>query len=160
MAHHDKGVLIMATQQALDEAEIRKLIDKLVESIRSADLEGLKTCFAADIVSFDVGPRLQDVGSQAKLSNWEEAFALLQPPLGYEIRDLSITASEDVAFAHGINRLSGILNGNRFGAWVRWTAGFRKVHGNWLIAHDQVSVPFDHVSGTALLNLEPDGLAV
>ena len=148
----------MATQQAL-EAEIRQLIDTLVASIRTADLEGLKTCFASDIVSFDVGPRLQDVGSQAKLKNWEEAFSLLQPPLGYEIRDLSITAGEDVAFAHGINRLSGTLNGNRFGGWVRWTAGLRKIHGKWLIAHDQVSVPVDHASGTALIDLEPDDLA-
>jgi ketosteroid isomerase-like protein len=151
--------MIMASQRAPDEAEIQQLIDTLVASIRTADLEGLKACFAADIVSFDVGPRLQDVGSQAKLHNWEQAFALLQPPLGYEIRELSITAGNDVAFAHGINRLSGTLNGNRFGAWVRWTAGFRKIDGNWLIAHDQVSVPFDHASGTSLLDLEPDGVA-
>ncbi len=150
----------MATQQALDEAEIRQLIDELVESIRIADLEGLKACFAADIVSFDVGPPLQHVGAQAKLKNWEEAFAVLQPPLGYEIHHLTITVGEDVAFAHGINRLSGIFNGKPVGPWVRWTAGLRKIDGNWLIAHDQVSVPVDHVSGTALLNLEPDGLAV
>jgi ketosteroid isomerase-like protein len=149
----------VATQQALEEAEIRALIDRLVLSIRSADLEGLKACFASDIVSFDVGPRLQDVGSKAKLQNWEQAFALLQPPLGYEVRELSITADNDVAFAHGINRLSGTLDGKQFGAWVRWTAGLRKIDGSWLIAHDQVSVPIDHVSGTVLLNLEPDGLA-
>jgi ketosteroid isomerase-like protein len=150
---------MVTTQQPRDEAEIRRLIDTLVDSIRAADLEGLKGCFASDIVSFDVGPRLQDVGSTAKLKNWELAFSFLQPPLGYEIRDLSITADKDVAFAHGINRLSGTLNGNRFGGWVRWTAGLRKIDGRWLIAHDQVSVPVDHVSGTALLDLEPDGLA-
>ncbi len=149
----------MTTQQVLDEVEIRQLVDTLVVSIRSADLKGLKACFASDIVSFDVGPRLQDVGSAAKLKNWEQAFALLQPPLGYEVRELTITAGKDVAFAHGINRLSGTLGGNQFGAWVRWTAGLRKVDGRWLIAHDQVSVPIDHVSGTALLNLEPDEVA-
>jgi ketosteroid isomerase-like protein len=153
------GGLIVATQQALDDAEIRQLIDGLVESIRTADLEGLKTCFASDIVSFDAGPRLQDVGARAKLHNWEQAFAVLRPPLGYEIRDLTITTGEEVAFAHGINRLSGTLNGKRFGGWVRWTAGLRKIDGHWLIAHDQVSVPIDHARGTALLDLEPDGLA-
>jgi hypothetical protein len=50
------------------------------------------------------------------------------------------------------------LNGNQFGPWVRWTAGFLKVDGRWLIVHDQVSVPVDIRSGRALLNLEPDGL--
>jgi hypothetical protein len=32
---------------------------------------------------------------------------------------------------------------------------FRKIDGNWLIAHDQVSVPLDLESGRALLNLRP-----
>jgi ketosteroid isomerase-like protein len=39
--------------------------------------------------------------------------------------------------------------------WLRWTACFRKIDGNWLIVHDQVSVPVDPESGRALLNLEP-----
>jgi len=36
-----------------------------------------------------------------------------------------------------------------------WTACFRKTDGNWLVAHDQVSVLIDQESGGALLNLEP-----
>jgi ketosteroid isomerase-like protein len=46
-------------------------------------------------------------------------------------------------------------NGDRIGPWVRYTAGFRKIDGNWVIAHDQVSVPIDFGSGRALVNLEP-----
>jgi ketosteroid isomerase-like protein len=148
----------MTAQRALDESRIRQVIDKLVEAIHAMDLEGLKGCFSADIVSFDFGPPLQHVGAAAKLRSWQEAFTVFQPPLGYEIRDLTIVVGEDVAFAHGINRLSGSLNGNQFGPWVRWTAGLRKVDGEWLIVHDQVSVPVDHTSGRALLTLEPDGL--
>jgi len=34
-----------------------------------------------------------------------------------------------------------LKNGNRSDYWVRWTTGFRKISGNWLIVHDQVSVP-------------------
>ena len=148
VAHPDEGGLTMATQQALDEAEIREVIDTLVESIRTADLDGLEACFAPDMVSFDVGPPLQHVGVHAKLKNWEEAFSVLHPPLGYEIHDLTITAGDHVAFAHGINRLSGTVNGRRFGPWVRWTAGLQKIDGHWLIAADQVSVPIDHARGT------------
>jgi ketosteroid isomerase-like protein len=147
----------MTAQRAVDEVDIRQVIDKLVGAIRAMDVEGLAACFTANMVSFDVGPPLQHVGVDAKLKNWREAFTVFRPPLGYEIRDLTITVGEDVAFAHGINRLSGSLNGNEFGPWVRWTAGFRKVDGKWLIAHDQVSVPVDFTSGRALLNLEPDG---
>jgi ketosteroid isomerase-like protein len=146
----------MTTREALDKADIRQLIEKLVEAIRNMDLNGLRTCFVADMVSFDVGPRLQDVGVEAKLSNWRQVFAVLPPPLDYEIRDLKTTVGEDVAFAHGINRLSGTSGGNRSGPWVRWTAGLRKIDGSWFIAHDQVSLPYDHVTGRTVLDLEPD----
>jgi uncharacterized protein (TIGR02246 family) len=146
----------MAAQHAVEEAEIRQRIDKLVEAIRAMDLEGLKPLFAPDIVSFDVGSPLQRVGAEGKMKNWVDAFTAFQRPLGYEIRDLTITLGGDVAFAHGFSRLSGTLkNGNRSGFWVRWTACFRKIDGNWLIAHDHVSVPLDVESGRALLNLEP-----
>jgi ketosteroid isomerase-like protein len=147
----------MATPHEADEASIRLLIDKLAEAIRARDLEGLRACFAPDMVSFDVGgPPLQTVGAEAKLKTWEMAFSLAKPPFGYEIRDLTITVGDDVAFGHSFNRLSGTLeNGETFGPWVRYTAGFRKIDSNWFIAHDQVSVPVDFGSGRPLLDLEP-----
>jgi uncharacterized protein (TIGR02246 family) len=147
----------MATPNAADEAAIRQLIDKMAEAIRAMDFEGLKACFAPDMVSFDVGgPPLQTVGAEAKLKTWEMASTVVQPPLGYEIRDLTIAVGDDVAFGHSFNRFSGTLeNGDGIGPWVRYTAGFRKIDGIWFIAHDQVSVPVDFRSGRALLNLEP-----
>jgi len=147
----------MATQHAVDEAAIRQRIDTLIEAVRAMDLEGVKPVYAPDIVSFDVQPPLQHVGAEAKRRNWVDAFAVYRRPLDYEIRDLTITSDGDVAFAHGFGRLSGTLkNGNRAGFWVRWTACFRKIDGNWVIAHDHVSVPLDVESGRAVLNLEPE----
>jgi uncharacterized protein (TIGR02246 family) len=147
----------MATPRVADDASIRQLIDKMAKAIRAMDFEGLRACFAPDIVSFDVaGPPLQVVGAEAKLKNWETAFTVLQPPLGYEIRGLTLTVGDDVAFGHSFNRLSGMSeNGNRTGPWVRYTAGFRKIDGRWFIAHDQVSLAVDSGSGRALLDLEP-----
>jgi uncharacterized protein (TIGR02246 family) len=146
----------MATQHAIDEADIRQRIDKCVEAIRAMDLEEVTSIYAPDIVSFDIVPPLQHVGAEAKRKNWVDAFAMYQRPLGYEVRDLTITVGDDVAFGHSLNRISGTLkNGNRTDLWLRWTTCFRKIDGNWLIAHDQVSVPLDLESGRALLNLEP-----
>jgi ketosteroid isomerase-like protein len=147
----------MAAQHGIDEAEIRELIDKLAEAVRRADLAGLKPLYAPDVVSFDVGPRLQDVGAAAKLNNWIEAFTFFQRPLGVEVRDITLTIGGDVAFAKSFNRLSGTLrNGTRSsGFWVRATYCFRKIDGNWLIVHDHASAPMDPGSGKALLNLEP-----
>jgi ketosteroid isomerase-like protein len=86
--------------------------------------------------------------------NWVEVFAAFQRPLGHEIRGLTISMDGDVAFVHSLNWLSGTLNnGNRSGFWIRATLCWRKIDGNWLVAHDHVSVPLE--SGRALLNLEP-----
>jgi len=146
----------MATQHSADETDIRQRIDKLVQAIRAMDLEGVKPIYAPDIVSFDIVPPLQHAGAEAKWKNWVDVFTAYQSPLGYEIRDLAFTLGDDVAFGHSLNRISGTLkNGNRTDSWVRWTGCFRKIDGNWLIVHDQVSVPVDMESGKALLNLQP-----
>jgi ketosteroid isomerase-like protein len=147
----------VTTQHAADEAGIRQQIAKLVEAVRAIDLDAVESIYAPDIVSFDVGPPLQHVGTEAKLGNWINAVAAFQAPLGYEFRDLTIIVGGDVAFAHGFGRLSGTLkNGaNMSGFWVRATSCFRKVNGNWLITHEHVSVPLDVESGRALVNLEP-----
>jgi uncharacterized protein (TIGR02246 family) len=146
----------MVAQHTVDEADIRQRIEKVVEAVRAMDLEVVKSIYAPDIVSFDIVPPLQHVGAEEKWRNWVDVFTAYQRPLGYEVRDLTITLSDDVAFGHSLNRISGTLkNGSRSDFWVRWTACFRKIDGNWLIAHDHVSVPLDVGSGRALLNLEP-----
>jgi ketosteroid isomerase-like protein len=139
-----------------DEADIRWRIDNGVKAIRAMDLEGVMALYAPDIVSFDIGPPLRHLGAEAKRKNWVDVFAAYQPPLGYEMRDLTITVGDDVAFGHSLNRISGTLqNGHRNEVWLRWTACFRKIDGTWLIAHDQVSVPVEFASGRALLDLAP-----
>lgn len=99
----------MTTQHGTDEAAIRQQIDKLVEALRATDLAAVKSIYAPDMVSFDVGPPLQVVGVEAKAKNWIEVFAAFQHPIDYEIRGLSITVDGDLAVAHSINRLNGTL---------------------------------------------------
>jgi ketosteroid isomerase-like protein len=139
----------MTTQRAIDEADIRQRLEKLVEAIRAMDLERVKP--------IDIVPPLQHVGAESKWQNWADVFAAYRPPLGYEIRGLTIFPGNDVAFAHILSRISGTLRtGKSSDYWVRWTTCFRKVDGkNWLIAHDHISVPIDVKSGEALLSLEP-----
>jgi uncharacterized protein (TIGR02246 family) len=146
----------MPTQREVDEATIRQQVDKIVEGIRAKDLEGLKQLYATDVVSFDVEPPLQHVGVAAKLKNWEKVFTFFQD-VTYEVRDLTLTVGDDVAFGHCFGRLSGTLKDGTAtsGMWVRVTFCFRKADGNWLIAHDQVSLPFDMPSGKGVVDLEP-----
>lgn len=138
------------------ESAITGQIDEIIEGLRAKDLDVLAGIYAADVVSFDIDPPLQHVGLAAKLKNWERVFTVFQD-VNYEVRDLKITAGDDVAFAYGFGRLSGtLMNGaTTNGMWVRVTFCFQKVEGDWLIAHDQVSVPFDIASGKGVADLEP-----
>ena len=75
--------------------------------------------YAPEIVAFDLDPPLQYVGAEAKRERWLNVFATYQRLLGYEVRDLTITLGNDLAFGHSLNRVSGILkNGNRTGFWL------------------------------------------
>jgi ketosteroid isomerase-like protein len=143
-------------RDARGESEIRRRVDELVEAIRAMDLDHVMSIYAHDVVSFDVEPPLRHVGAAAKRKNWTRVFSMYQPPLLYEIRDLAVAVNDDLAFGHGLVRIGGTSTvGNRTERWLRSTTCFRKLDGNWLIVHDQVSVPLDLESGRALLNLTP-----
>lgn len=139
-----------------DDAELRQHIEKVVAGVQAKDLDSLARLYAEDVVSFDVEPPLRHAGVEAKLKNWSTVFALFDE-VRYEVRDLTFTVGEDVAFGHGFARLSGTLgDGNATnGMWVRATFGFRRTADGWLIAHDQVSVPFDIRTGRGVTDLEP-----
>jgi ketosteroid isomerase-like protein len=113
--------------------------------------------YAPDILVFDLVTPLQYKGADAYRKNQEEWFATWQGPIGYEIRDSTITVGDDVAFSHSLNRIYGKrTNGEDTDVWVRVTAGFRKIDGNWLITHEHVSVPF-YMDGSdkAAVDLKP-----
>lgn len=139
-----------------DEIEIQRLIEGYVEAFRARDLDGIMSMYAPEVVTFDVVPPLQYVGADAMRKRWEEAFSSLPGPIGYEIANLSITVGEDMAFTHSFNRTSATLpTGQQIGTWVRWTACWRKIGGQWLLVHDQISVPVDVQTGRAVLDLVP-----
>ena len=146
----------MPTQREEAEAKIRPQVDKIVAGIRATDREGLTRLYATDVVSFDVEPPLQHVGIEAKLKNWAKAFTFFQD-VDYEVRDLTVTVGDDVAFGHSFGRLSGTLKDGTptSGMWVRGTFCFQKLDHDWLIVHDQASVPFDIASGKGVTDLEP-----
>lgn len=141
---------------AAEETAIRGQIEKVIDGLRAKDLEALREPYASDVVSFDVEPPLQHVGIEAKLANWERVFQVFES-VDYELRDLTFTIGDDVAFGHAFGRLSGTMKNGvaTAGMWVRVTYGLRRIDGTWRIAHDQVSVPLDILSGNGMVDLEP-----
>ena len=141
---------------AAEETAIRGQIEKVIDGLRAKDLEALREPYASDVVSFDVEPPLQHVGIEAKLANWARVFQVFET-VDYELRELTLTIGGDVAFGHAFGRLSGTMKNGvaTAGMWVRVTYGLRRIDGTWRIAHDQVSVPLDILSGNGMVDLEP-----
>jgi ketosteroid isomerase-like protein len=79
------------------------------------------------------------------------------PPITLEMFDLIITAGDDVAFCHSLNRINGTTtSGGKLNMWVRATVCLGKIEGEWMVTHEHTSVPFNTGSGMASLDLTPD----
>lgn len=130
-----------ATEQARAEAQIRALVEDWAEAVRNKDVDRVRAHHAPDSVTFDLAPPLISAGASADgLEAW---FATWRGRLGYEIRDLSITAGVDTAFCRSLNRLSGTTQGGeKSDIWFRRTVCFSRIGGAWKIAHEHESVPF------------------
>jgi uncharacterized protein (TIGR02246 family) len=137
--------------------QIRALIEDRVRAINEKDVEALVAKAAPGIVSFDALPPLQRVGSEAIRTRLQEWFGRYDGPIGYEVRDLHITAGDDIAFAHYLYHVTGTMtNGKTVDMWVRTTTGLQKTDdGVWAIAHEHNSIPFDAESGKASIDLTP-----
>lgn len=145
-----------ATGNAVEEAQIRALIDDRARAVRAKDVNGAISSSAPDILSFDVVNPLQHIGSDASRKRTEDWFSSFQGPIGYEIRNLSISAGNDVAFSHGLSHVSATSkDGGQLDMWWRTTICFRKIDGKWMVTHEHNSVPFNVESGKASLDLKP-----
>jgi ketosteroid isomerase-like protein len=142
--------------RAADEARIRELIEERVRAIRAGDVDALMRNHAPEVVMFDALDPLRYVGSEAVREPAGQWLSWYRGPVGYEVRDLSVTAGDEAAFCHYLYRVSGTMtNGREVDMWVRSTVCFRKVGGAWVVAHEHTSVPFDAESGRASVNLQP-----
>lgn len=143
------------SERTSDESRIRGLVGQWAEAVRAKDAKRVRAHYAPGSVTFDLAPPLISQGADAKgLEAW---FATWQGPLGYEIRDLSVTTGDVAAFCHSLNQLSGTkTDGAKADVWFRQTLCLRKLGGAWRIAHQHESVPF-YMDGSyrAAVDLEP-----
>jgi len=134
-----------STMLTRDGAQIRQLITAKETLMRTKDANGLVSRYAPEIVQYDLAPPLQHSGpavlDPSGVQCW---FSTFEGPLDYEVRDLAVTAGEDVAFCTSLERLTATPLGSSesFTLWVRSTVGLRKVDGTWRITHEHSSTPF------------------
>ena len=145
-----------ASADAIGERQIGALMENLAKAIRGKDVDALMAHYAPDVLAFDLLPPLQYRGAEAIRKRVSQWFSSFQAAIGFEMRNLSITTGEDVAFCHSLNGVSGTSkDGAKVEMWWRATNCFRKIDGKWLVTHGHSSEPFDMESGKALVDLKP-----
>lgn len=126
------------------EQEIRERMDTGARALRSKAIDALMTHYAADTTTFDLMPPMQLHSAAAYRKNFERWFESVDGPIAYELRDLQVTVSDDVAFCHYLGHVkSRRTTGDKLDYWVRVTCGLRKTNGAWVITHEHVSMPID-----------------
>lgn len=144
-----------ATDESASEEEVRNVIEAWAEGIRRKDVEMAASRLREDSVRYDLAPPL--VATDPVRENLQEWFDTFEGAIGYEIRDLQITAAGDVACAHSLLHLTGLKRaGEKVDLWFRETLCLRRTDGVWTISHAHESVPFlMDGSGKAALDLKP-----
>jgi ketosteroid isomerase-like protein len=140
---------------ATNEQMIRELLETRTLAFAHRDAAAAAAAYDDNLVLYDaVGPFVRRGENPTdRLESW---IALYRTAIGHEIRDLEITASDDVGFCHFLVRISGTMqDGTEVGMWVRATSCLRRQHGAWTIVHEHASVPLDADTGQAVLRGEP-----
>ena len=134
-----------------DDEQIRAVIADRAAAMHNRDPERFVAHYASQITKFDLAPPLVYEGPEARDVEALRAWFASHPggPVGYEIHDLAVTLSGDVAFCHSLNQVGGAL-------WFRSTLGLHKIGGAWRITHEHNSTPF-YMDGSdkAALDLQP-----
>ena len=125
-----------------DEAEIRQLIENWAGAVRRRDLNAILKHHAPDMLMFDVPPPFLSKGLDAYRKTWDLFFAWAPDPAVFDIRDMTVTAGTDVAFAVAQMRCAGVESKGE-GDYLdfRLTIGLRKIDGQWTVVHEHHSVP-------------------
>ena len=121
----------------------------MVRALEAKDLDGLVANYLPDAVLYDVKPPYKSEGPAAIRQVWEACLPFFPAKFQSEHRDLKIAVGGDVAFVHGLHHMNVIDQPDHPAgqSWIRVTACYRKVDGEWKVAHEHVSMPFDCTTG-------------
>lgn len=131
-----------ATNRATDEALIRDLVENWARAVRTKNLNGILANHSPDILMFDVPPPIQSNGIEEYRKTWDLFFSWCQDSGVFDIREMNITAGNDVAFVTALMRCAGTeSNGDKTELDFRLTVGLRKIGDQWIVTHEHHSIP-------------------
>ncbi|KJK06140.1 MULTISPECIES: nuclear transport factor 2 family protein [Pseudomonas] len=139
------------------ENEIRQLIEAWIPAVRARDIPAIIAPYADDILAFDAIKQLQFKGKAAYRAHWQTCMEHCPGEMVFEMEQLQIHATPDLAFAHWLNRCGPPVEegGEDKSCYMRATVGYQRIGGQWKVIHEHWSAPFDMETGAALFSLKP-----
>jgi len=125
--------------------DIREVITVSETAMKDGDAQRLIDRYTADVVKFDLAPPLGRSGDDARdVARQQGWFDTFDGPVDFQITELEIEVSGELAWAHSLNRLAATPKGAgfEFEMWYRATYGLRRTEQGWRIAHEHSSTPF------------------
>ena len=123
--------------------DVRAVLEDWAAATRLSKRDEILKHHSPTLVIFDVLPPMMYESAEAYRRNWDEWQPDTQGEAVFHLENLTITAGNDVAFAHSFIRCGGTLpNGTTFEDVVRATFCLRKIDGSWMIQHQHVSKPY------------------
>ena len=124
------------------EDEVLERIDSLVEAIRHKNIDRVVGHYAPDVVVFDLQPPFEVRGVAAYRRSFEKWFASMSGRIAYEMSDVHVSADDTHAFCRCISHVTGArTGGGRADYWLRVTSTWQKLHGEWRVTHEHISMP-------------------
>jgi uncharacterized protein (TIGR02246 family) len=145
----------MSDKQAKDRQAIADLFDRWAIASRNKDIDAIIALYHADICSYDaVGP-LQLNGISDYRAHWEKCLPK-DAEMTIEMQTPNIRVSGHLGVAHLLIRC-GMRDedGTENSSWMRSSYQLEKRDGQWRIAHEHFSVPFDFENCQPQFGLEP-----
>ncbi|MGF1625501.1 MAG: YybH family protein [Alphaproteobacteria bacterium] len=138
-----------------EQARIEAVLAAVDQGHRDKDPAAIGAQFASDAVIFDLAPPLGHGLDVPGLAAWLDTW---DGPIDQEWRNLTVKADGDLAFCHGLCKVSATTKseGQRAEWWQRVTVCLSRAEGSWKIVHEHSSVPF-YMDGSdrAATDLQP-----
>lgn len=148
--------MLTENRNANAESEIRARIESWKQAFIAQDLNRIMSLYASDVVAFDAILALQFKGREAYRKHWEACMTMCSGHFQFDIHDFQVQAADDLAFGHYLVQCGGSNEkGEMQSGWMRVTLCLRRIDGQWQVVHEHYSVPFDPVSGKAMLDIQP-----
>jgi ketosteroid isomerase-like protein len=119
-----------------DEKAVRAVIENWARAVESGNRKGILANHADDLLMFDFPDVVRGIKAYDK--TWDFFFDKPKGAINYTLRDLVVTAGDQVAFATCLVHCDGTSAG---ALDFRLTTGLKKEAGGWTIVHEHHSVP-------------------